>query len=146
MRLSKIQLSAIVLIFISSQGWSDCPKPSSVIFKCSNKHCAWTAPWYQGFQDAYAKPNMQAGALIRVFWGAKNNKLPHPGEVGSTICFYRNPRSDQLIELVQNRWGGVLYPMERNWGPGNFQNYPGRECPKNASSFADTSVCHFNYP
>ncbi len=129
--------------------YANCPALSEVVYRCSSteegKHCAWGAPWYEGFPDDTATSGMKPKHFIRVFWGTKKHQPPpKPGFIGSTICFYQNPVSDHIIELVQNRWGGVLYPEESNWGRGVFDGYPGRECPK--SGHVNPSECNFNYP
>ena len=146
-RVSKGSLVSLILLSLSGIALANCPDVSSVTYKClsvgGEKHCGWSAPWYEGFPENEAKPGDNAASFQRVFWGYKGSK-PNPSGIagkneGSTVCFYTSPYGN-TIELSQNNFGGVPYPQENNWTDGSWQSVKGRVC---ATS---PSACQFDYP
>ena len=133
----------LCLIFASST-YANCPPTKSIKYGCSSsggkKHCNWSAPWYEGFPEEGANPGDVARDFYRVFW-ATNATQPTPTSTGSTICFFQSPHG-HLIELVQNRWGGVITPESTNWTTATWQDKKGKECGYGYTQ----EQCKFNYP
>lgn len=130
----------LFLFFISITAWANCPSLQKVIFKCggsdTNKHCNWTAPWWEGYQGD-AKDGDHPGRFLEAYWGESANPT-----VGSTNCFYLDIHG-HLIELSQNDWGGVPKPEGNLWQDGPW---PGPNKAKLGKVCNDsTESCKFDY-
>lgn len=136
-------LAVPLIILFSSSVLANCPDVSAVQYGCivigNQKYCSWSAAWFEGFPEQAAHEGDQAVSFQRVFWSTAEGEPPAPGHIGSAVCFYESPYGN-IIELVQNIWGGVSYPAGKNWRNGSWQGYLGRECVVSAAD------CHFNYP
>ncbi len=120
--------------------YANCPSLDKVTFGCSEifgkKHCAWGAPWWEGYQG-----NAEAGdhpvEFKEVFWGASSDPL-----MGSTNCFYKDKNND-WVELSQNNWGGVPKPVNSPWKDGLWPTggaaQAGRVCDQSLTA------CQFPY-
>ena len=71
----RIWLHIIILSLVAGMSLSalaNCPSIDKVKFKCisvvGQKHCQWSAPWYEGFPDTHAIADETPTAFIRVFW------------------------------------------------------------------------------
>lgn len=138
----RVIVLCLAMLF-STSVLANCPAMNAVKYGCviinNQKHCSWSAAWYEGFPDSSAKPGDQAASFGRAYWSTANGTPPTPGHVGSTVCFYKSPYGNK-IELVQNAWGGVVYPAGANWTDGVWDGHAGRQCTGSASE------CSFDYP
>lgn len=138
-RLIKALLISSSIFVISSQALASCPDPKEVTFGCtetpSGNHCQWSAPWYEGYQDATAKIGEKV-TFEKALW---NSRSKTKTDLGSTVCFYITSRGNE-IHLSQNDWGGVPFPGN-NWYYGEAGDYQGWLCDAHS-----TSTCHFLYP
>lgn len=134
--MKRLLIFALLSLF-SLATYADCPEPSQVTYICGGGHCAWSAPWYEGFRDETAAPGDTATSLNHVFWGNTENSIK-PLSLGSTNCFYDTPKR-QIIGLAQNSFGNVPLPTQGPWMNGNWGDKKGLICKPNAGS------CHFNY-
>jgi hypothetical protein len=109
----KKRLLSIILCTIGATAivHANCPSLDKVTFQCYGKHCAWSAPWWEGYQGD-AKVGDHPAAFVEAFWGASADPAS-----GSINCFYKDANG-QWVELSQNNWGGIAKPQGPLWKDG----------------------------
>lgn len=136
----KMVLVSGVFLAVANQVLANCPEPRELSFSCAvgpdgKKHCEWSAPWYEGYQDDTGSPSEQV-TFLKAIWKSNSNLKT---DYGSTVCFYRTERGS-LINLSQNSWGRVPFPG-KNWSQTNWEGDPVWSCEN-----TDTYACGFHYP
>lgn len=128
---------------LSLSSFANCPEKNVVVYNCiiilNQKHCAWSAPWYEGFPETAAQQNDHAASFSRAFWSTSTGTPPISGNIGSSVCFYKSSYGNEII-LVQNFWGNVDYPAGNNWTLGVWGLRVGKQCVDSVAK------CNFNYP
>ena len=137
---AKSLILAGFLLTLAGQVEANCPEPRELSFSCiigpdRVKHCAWSAPWYEGYQDDTGSPSEHV-TFIKAYWKSNSNLKT---DYGSTVCLYLTSRGT-LINLSQNTWGGVPFPGG-NWNPTIWENKPVYACVS-----TNTYFCRFKYP
>lgn len=133
-----LRYTLIFTLLFCQQAFSHCPALQDVTFGCVGAHCAWTAPWWEGYQSKTAKPGEHPRSFKLAFWGPSASNP----DIGSTNCFYQD-QAGELIILSQNNWGGVQKPQVLPWKegvwPSPYNVVTGKICT------ASQGECLFNY-